>query len=201
MNLTLKINVLLKDTSGNYNMNVSCMKKVVSRVIISVLLHTIFIGVSFSQSRELLIKAGYIEKFTHFVQWPEKGGDGASSGKFIIAVIGDNKIYSSLLEIFSKSESKNADVEIVEIKTPEEIEKCQLLFISGSEKNNLDRILMSASSKPILTISDTKGFCEKGVIINMFKEGDYIRYEINHLSLDRSGLKINSLLLNYAVIK
>jgi len=169
-------------------------------MLLSVILQIAFYGVSFSQSREVLIKAGYIEKFTHFVQWPDKDGKESSSDKFIIAIIGDNTISKTLKEIFLKSDTKKGNISIVEIKNIDEISDCQLLFISGSEKNNLDRILLFTTDKPILTISDSNGFGAKGVIINMFKEGDYIRYEINRRSLDKSGLIINSLLLQYAVI-
>jgi hypothetical protein len=175
------------------------MKTIASRFLFSLFLQIVFVTVTFSQSRELLIKSGYIEKFTHFVQWPE-GEKVGSAEKFTIAVIGNDKISNTLKEIFSKSGPESANVSIVEIKTPEEMGKCQLLFISGSEKNNLKKILSYTNGKPVLTISDTKGFCEKGVIINLFMEGDYIRYELNRNSLDKSGLKINSLLLGHAVI-
>ena len=64
----------------------------------------------------------------------------------------------------------------------------------------LENILKYTTGKPILTISDSKGFGMTGVIINMFSEGGYIKYEINKRTLEKSGLIINSLLLNYAII-
>jgi hypothetical protein len=154
---------------------------------------------SFGQTRESLIKAGYIEKFTHFVQWPETNNSD-SRNTFTIALIGKNTFGSDLEDLFMRTKVKNKTVKINYISSTDEIDNCMILFISGSEKNNLDNILKYTTGKPVLTISDTKGFGEKGVILNMFLVGNYVRYEINRQTLDKSGLLINSLLLNYAVI-
>jgi hypothetical protein len=155
---------------------------------------------SFCQLRESLIKAGYIEKFTHFVQWPEKSDKSDSTDTFKIAVIGKNIFGKDLSEIFSKIKVKDNPVKITYISSIDEIDNCMILFISESEKDNLDKILNYTTGRPILTISNSKGFGLNGVIINMFTDGNYIRYEINRNTLEKSGLIINSLLLNYAVI-
>lgn len=152
------------------------------------------------QTRESLLKAGYIEKFTHFVQWPDKISDTGPLVDFKIAVIGKNNFGTDLEELFSKTKIKEREVKIVYITSPEQIEDCMILFISGSEKSNLEKILEKTSGKPILTIGDTQGFGKAGVMINMFYEGSYIKYEINKNTLEKSGLMINSMLLNYAVI-
>jgi hypothetical protein len=147
-----------------------------------------------------MIKAGYIEKFTQFIQWPDSDSGNLPDELFVIAVIGENNISKALADIFLKSKTKGVKYSVEPIKTIEQIETCKILFIPSSEKTNLDKILAYTSGKPILTIGDTKGFGEKGVIINMFQEGNFIRYEVNRKWLTRSGLSINSLLLNYAVI-
>jgi hypothetical protein len=177
--------------SGN-----SFIKSFLTSILIFLAINTC----SFSQSRESLVKAGYIEKFTHFVQWPEKTGNNDPANEFILAVIGKNTFGKDLEELFSKTKIKDNQVRIKYITKVEEIKDCMILFISGSEKNNLDKILEYTTGKSILTISDSKGFGKNGVIINMFSEGDYIKYEVNRNTLEKSGLKINSLLLNHAVI-
>lgn len=169
-------------------------------LLLTGLLGLIGVNESYSQSRESLLKAGYIEKFTHFVQWPDDPNNSISADTFKIAVIGKNTFGSDLDDLFSKTKIKNSLVKISYISSIEEISNCMILFISGSEKSNLEKILRYTSGKPILTISDSKGFGLTGVIINLFSEGGYIKYEINKQTLEKSGLIINSLLLNYAVI-
>ena len=182
-------------------MRTSCFHNILRLIFLtSVFSGVIDVNESYGQSRESLLKAGYIEKFTHFVQWPEISDINGSTNTFTIAVIGKNTFGKDLEELFSRTKVKNNIVKINYISTVDEIDDCMILFISGSEKNNLEKILHFTTGKPILTISDSKGFGVNGVIINMFFEGDYIKYEVNKRTLEKSGLKISSLLLNYAVI-
>jgi hypothetical protein len=153
-----------------------------------------------AQSREYLLKAGYIEKFTHFVEWPEITNINDTTSVFSIAVIGENKFSNAIEEMFTKVKVKNKKVRISYISSINEIKDLMILFISESKKDKLDEILNYTTGKPILTIGDTKGYGKKGVIINMFIDDNYIRYEINMKALNKSGLQISSLLLNSAII-
>lgn len=150
-----------------------------------------------AQSREYLLKAGYIEKFTHFIEWPESEKNADSI--FRIAVIGDSNFEPALNEIFGKVKVKGQRTEIRHVSTIEEVENCRILVISGPIMN-LDEVLNYTTGKQILTISESKGYGRKGVIINLFVVDNYIRYEINQNSLQKSGLKMSSLLLNTALI-
>ncbi len=178
--------------------NIHSLKRIL--VLIFILLGVLNDNQSFAQSRESLIKAGYIEKFTHFVQWPVNVGKNDSTEIFQIAIIGQNTFGEVLDELFSKVRINGNQVIIKHITSIDEIKNSMILFISESEEKNLDKILEYTTDKPLLTISDSEGYGEKGVLINMFTEGNYIRYEVNRTTLDKSGLKINSLLLSYAVI-
>lgn len=151
---------------------------------------------SFAQSREYLLKAGFLEKFTHFIEWPCT----VSSETFRIAVIGENKFGNALEDIFSKVKIKDKPAEIVYISSVDELKDCMILFISGKMDNKLDDILNHTTGKPILTISENSGYGKKGTIINMLLVNDYIRYEINRNALAKSGLKMSSLLLDSAII-
>jgi hypothetical protein len=153
-----------------------------------------------AQSREYLLKAGYIEKFTHFIEWPETTGGDDSSHAFRIAVIGENRFGNAIERIFSRVRVQNRKVRIVYATSIDAIENCMIWVISGGGSNRLDEILNYTTGKPILTIGETKGYGKKGVIINMFVDDNYLRYEINRAALRKSGLKISSLLLASAVI-
>ncbi len=171
-----------------------------STVLVILVIHILFAtGSARAQSGEALLKAGYIEKFTHFVQWPDYLEDNVAVS-FGIGIIGHDGLKVSLEEIFSKVRVNDKNVKIKHIESFEEIDNFNIVFICGSEKENLDEILRYTRGRQILTIGDTAGYAEEGVIINMYREGDYIRYEVNRKSLMESGLVINSLLLDYAKI-
>jgi len=153
-----------------------------------------------AQSREYSLKAAYIERFTRFVEWPDSSGINDTTYPFILGVIGENPFGSILENYFSTQKIQNNIVEIRNISDPEEISELQLLFISRSEKNKLLEILSFTKGKPILTIGDTEGFAEEGVIISMYIEEEFIRFEINESAVHESELLISYLLLSSARI-
>ena len=173
----------------------------IQRIIFLIILSAgiIFPEIASAQSREYLLKAGYIEKFTHFIEWPEETTDKDST--FLIKVMGENKFGATLDEIFSKVTVKNKKVRIAYISTISDIKDCMILILSASVKSEqAEKILSYATGKPILIISENKGYGEKGSMINMLVLDNYIRYEINPNALKKSGLVASSLLLNSATI-
>jgi hypothetical protein len=180
-------------------MNKCYLYKPTNLIALVLLLFVILPSTTKPQSREYLVKAGYIEKFTHFIEWPEKEINNDSV--FKIAVIGGNNYGSNLEEIFAEVNVYNKPVRINYIKSVGDIKNSKVVVIVGTMQNQLlDQILNYTSGKPILTISEGVGYGKRGILINMVLVNNYIRFEINKRTLSKSGLKINSLLLNSAII-
>lgn len=149
-----------------------------------------------AQTKEFLLKAGFIEKFTHFVTWPSEKFD--SDSIFHLSVFGKHPYGNSLNEIFKKVKINNRPVRIHYIQSIEEIGNSAILILPPSSSASLKKILKAIHGKDILTIGDTEGFGNRGVMINMFLKGSFIRYEINQRSLQSTNLKMSSLLLSAA---
>jgi hypothetical protein len=86
-------------------------------------------------------------------------------------------------------------VEVKVITSVSEIPQCHMLYIPVSQKKTLDIILPITLHRPILTVGDTPGYSERGVILNLFLEGSKVRFKINESVAQKSGLKISYLLL------
>lgn len=158
---------------------------------------TLFPSYIKGQAPEHLLKAGFIEKFTHFVEWPASTHESEKVMK--ISILGKSRIEPAIREIFGKT--KDSDVSIVNITSVQEIGDSKIVFISNTvTQETLEEILQYTKGKPVMTISDTKGYCNKGVLLNLLVIDNYIRFEINKRALDASGLKMSSLLLNSAII-
>jgi hypothetical protein len=115
--------------------------------------------------------------------------------------MGENRFGTALDEIFGKVTVKNKKVRIAYISNISDIKSCMILILSASVKSEqAEKILSYTTGKPILTISENKGYAEKGSMINMLVLDNYIRYEINPNALKKSGFVASSLLLNSATI-
>ena len=148
------------------------------------------------QASEYQVKAAYLYHFAKFVEWPADTA-GKPPATLTIAVLGKSSI-GAALEGISGSTVKNRRVVIVSITRVEELKGCDILFVCASERTKLDRIFASVASRPILTVSDIRGFAASGGMIGFVSAHDRIRFEINQWASQRSGLIISAQLLKLA---
>lgn len=73
-----------------------------------------------------------------------------------------------------------------------------LVFICSSEEDQLPQILQRLKGKPVLTVSDTPGFTERGVMVGLMMREDRLVLEVNLKSLRESGLDLSPHVLQHA---
>jgi hypothetical protein len=154
-----------------------------------------------AKSPEYMLKSAFLEKFTQFTDWPENSELSDISQPFVISVIGENPFKGSLKQMSQTRKIKNRKVEIRYISSTKEISPCHILFVSASKKDQVPAILLAVKNKPILTVSEFKGFAEKGGHINFYftKKGT-LHFEINEAMVRASGLRMHLLLIEIAKI-
>lgn len=142
------------------------------------------------------MKAVFIFNFTKYINWTNSD----TSGTFEIAIIGNSNIINPLKKIAKNKLINKKQIKIISCKDIQDINTPHILFISTSEKKNLDKILQKVKNKNILTISDVKGFANKGVTINFVMVKGKIKFEINTHAIESAGLQISSQLLKLAIL-
>jgi hypothetical protein len=151
-----------------------------------------------SEEFEYKLKAEFIERFTRFIEWPAGSSAHDGNAPFDICIAGNNPFGEYLSELSRDIKIKNKTVRIRDVKKDEELNACHVLFIAKTESDHLPTILEKTSDIPVLTVGDTPGFAEKGVLINFYRSGNYMRFEINNTAAHRSGLRFSSRLLKLA---
>ncbi|HSE42218.1 MAG TPA: YfiR family protein [Acidobacteriota bacterium] len=151
-----------------------------------------------SEEFEYKLKAEFIERFTRFIDWPASSSVPHSDIPFDICITGTNPFGEYLTALARNVKIKNKLVRVRDVSRTEEIDSCNVLFISKSEASHLPAILEKISDRPILSVADTPGYAEKGVLINFYRSGNYVRFEINSAAVQKSGLRFSSRLLKLA---
>lgn len=147
---------------------------------------------------EYEVKAAYIYNFAKFVEWPS-GKSQVAGAPLNVCVVGRDPFGSALDAI----EGKVVGGRKIQLRRnpPQQVPGgCAILFISGSESEQVGRVVANLDNSNVLTIGDTEGFAEKGVMINFFMEEKRVRFEINPRAAGRAGLRISSNLLKLARI-
>jgi len=148
---------------------------------------------------EYQVKAAFIYKFATYIHWPSTGE--RAGLPFVIGVIGTDPFGAALDEVMRGQNVQGSAIVVRRLTRLEEALRCDVLFVSASERGNLRQILTSLRGAPVLTIGDMDAFAERGGMVNLITTEDHqIRFEINRNALDRAGLKAASQLLRLARI-
>ncbi len=146
------------------------------------------------------VKKTLIFKITGLIEWSENSKVNTSKKPIVISIIGEDPFKGKLHNLANSNKKiKNKPIIVRNIHSVDEIKGSDILFVSSSERYDLLKILKYTHKKAILTIGDTKGFMEKGVMIGLILRGERIWFYINKKEADECGFYINSQLLGNAV--
>ena len=145
--------------------------------------------------QEYKLKAAFIEKFTHFIEWPSDSKVNDKSIAFKICQFGNNPISKPLTKLTQIIQIKGKSVETVNIEHAEDVVECDLVIISKNQTHSVAKLRQYTYGQPILSIADSPGVAQKGVIINFFYRDGGLGFEINIDEAKASGFDISSRLL------
>ena len=144
---------------------------------------------------EYAVKAAFIYNFIKFVEWPAK--EGLPGDTIKVCVLGDLADAESF-ERLQGQVVRGSRVSVSLIKDAGDASGCSVLFVTENQSPRLPRVLERLGASPTLTIGDTDGYAQRGVMINLFLENKRVRFEINEHRARAAGLRISTKLLKLA---
>jgi len=148
---------------------------------------------------EYQIKAVFVYNFAHFVQWPPAALP-AGAAPLVIGVLGTDPFGPYLDEAVRGEKIDGHPLAVQRFRRIEDVRDCQILFISQSENDRLDRILADLKGRSILTVSEAAGFGDRGGMIGLVTVDHKVRLKINVGAARAATLTISSKLLRPAEI-
>lgn len=149
---------------------------------------------------EYQVKAAFIYKFATYVRWPATAGVDVTT-PFVIGVLGKDPFGSALNAVVRGQNVQGRVISIRNLSRVEEALRCDLVFVSFSERDNLPQIFAALRGAPVLTVSDVDQFAEQGGMIGLVTtEDNHIHFNINKKAIERPGLRASSRLLQLARI-
>jgi hypothetical protein len=144
------------------------------------------------------VKATYLLNFGRFATWPATSPT-VERDDFPVCVIGSDPFGSALDHTVAGESIDGRGVVVKRIAHPEEVAKCRILFVSGSEEAQLSAILPVAEKAGVLTVSDIAVFAARGGMIQFVSQDRKIRFRVNATAAEQAGLTLSSELLRVAV--
>jgi len=151
------------------------------------------------------IKAGYLYKFTRYVDWPDSAFADERS-PIVIGVLGADPFGGLLETTVSGKTVHGRPIEIRQLGDAgpllprSELRACHVLFVAVSAAPHLESVLGALHGASVLTVSDLDRFAERGGIIGLVPHQDRIVFAVNRGSAERAGLTLSAKLLTLARI-
>jgi len=144
---------------------------------------------------ERRLEAVFLGRFASYIEWPEQ-----PRSRFVITLIDENPFGSLLDELYKDKSIHGKPIEVRYATRVDQIGQCDLLFITLDTVASRQAAIDHAQRNGILTISEAKGFAERGGVIQLNFVDQKTRIKINHDAAVRSGIRIGAPLLSIASV-
>ena len=148
---------------------------------------------------EYQMKAAFLYNFAKFVEWPADSFKG-STDPIVSCVLGESPFSGALERAANGRAIGDRTFLIRHILDPQEAGRCQILFISSTERRRPRAIFKAINRSGILTVGEVDVFISEGGIANFKVDSGKIRIQINVEAAERQGLRISPKLLSLAQI-
>ena len=148
---------------------------------------------------EYPLKAVFLFNFVQFVEWPASA-HATPDSPIVVGIVGEDPFGAALDNTLKDEQVGGRALEARRFKLSEDVTGCHVVFIPGSAKDRAEDLLRKLQGQPVLIVSETPGFAERGSVINLVMTGQKIRFEVNPQTAARQGLRISSKLLQLAKV-
>ena len=148
-------------------------------------------GVQAAPTGEYEVKTAFIHNIAKFVEWPAAA---ASAGKLRLCILGDDPFGGNIDALRGKPVGRKV-WEVTSLSGSADAKSCHVLFIASSGHEDIGQIRKHINGSAVLTVGDTRGYAEQGVMVNFYLEENKVRFEINRAAAARAGFRIDSKLL------
>lgn len=139
-----------------------------------------------AQSSEYQVKAMFIFNFLKYIEWPAS----METGTIKIVVDEASPVYLELLKMAAHKKFNSRSIEVIKLQA-DDLRLCHIIIISAESKLKYEPYLKKMNGKNILIVSEDNSTISKGYGINLLKEENKIKFEINLSTLKNEGLKIS----------
>lgn len=145
------------------------------------------------------VKAVFLVNFLSFTDWPA-GKLAPAPARLVIAILGDPSFAAVVERAAAGHTVDGRPIGVQVVESPEQAAGAHLVFIASSQGRRLPAVLRALSDATVLTVSDTDGFAQEGVAINLYTLDNRVRIEVNSTAAARAGVHLSANLMRLARI-
>ena len=142
---------------------------------------------------EYRLKAALIFAIARFVYWPAETFV-APATPMHVCVFGADPFGPTLDDTFKGHTVGGRPITVRRITNLEPV--CNVLFVSRSERKRMALITDQLRSSAVLTVSEEDGFRSLGGMVELYNEGEKVRFSLNFKAIEAARLKLDARLVD-----
>ncbi|MEK8050102.1 YfiR family protein [Ideonella sp. DXS22W] len=145
------------------------------------------------QADERTVKAAFLYNFIQFTQWPVP-----PSEPFRLCVLGRSALDEALARLEGKNVLNGLHISIRHVGPRDSLERCHALYVDDSQRAAAEELLPRLAGAPILTITDSDGLADRGMIIEIRKRDLKLAFDVNLHAARKANIDLSARLLKMA---
>ena len=151
----------------------------------------------FGAPTEEAVKAAYLSKIGHYVEWPARAAP-PGGGRTTIGIIGADDVADNLSKLSAVRDTARGTLAVRRLRPGDALDGIHILYIGDAWFARSSAMVDQAGARSILVVTETEGALARGSVINFRVADERLRFDISLASAEKSGLKISSQLLALA---
>ncbi len=143
-------------------------------------------------------KANMLWNIAKFVEWPVLPSD--PHAPLVFTILGEDELAAELAGLLSSKSVNGRPVFVRFARRPQDARGSQILYVAASEVPRMGEVLAAVEATAVLTVSEAVGFAAHGGMVGFATQGTRVRFEVNLVHAEKSGLKLSAKLLALAQI-
>ena len=141
---------------------------------------------------ELAVKASFLARFPAYVAWPPPARP-RPGAPLMICILGGDPFGRTIDDAVRGHQVDGHPLRVRRLAAPDQAGGCHVAFVQGGAP-----MLQGLQGKPVLTVTDSRGGGQAGMIHFVVHQGR-VRFNIDEALAARSGMGISSRLLGIAL--
>lgn len=154
---------------------------------------TAFAGGPLDAAEEYRLKAAFLFNFASFATWPGTAED----AKLALCVYGEDP-FGAHLDALEGRQAGKRSVQVQRVHSVDALDGCEMVFVTRPMIGNLARVLDRIGQRAVLSVADSPGALDAGVMLNMDSSSGRISFAANLAAARRQGIALSARLLKLA---
>ncbi|MFT7643947.1 MAG: hypothetical protein ACI9G1_005713, partial [Pirellulaceae bacterium] len=141
------------------------------------------------RQKEYNLKAVFLYSFGKYISWQDAS---ANQGDFVICVLGESPITPKLKRVGSKRTLNGRKLRVEVVQWTDSPPNCHLLFVASHVPVDEAATLIEQVSHDTVVVGERRELLEKGASIIFFIDGASVRFELDHVSLQKKKIQVDA---------